>query len=462
VSLSRADIRRLGARLGGRLAHREDALYPTLAASPFPNLEVPWHPELVVRCDGVSDVIEAVRFAAAHEMGVAVRGGGVGWAGARPRSLLIDLADLHGVRVDPDAQTVQVQGGATWGRLNRELGQFGLAAAAPQFPRLGVAGHVLGGGHGWLSGRLGWASDTLRAAELVTASGELVRADGERRPDLLWALRGAGTNFGVVVWLELEVIPLAEVTFGLIWFHPDRTAEALALYREWAPRSPDELTTIVSVAHPPPAWSGPDELRGRAAAHLLVCHCGTDEQAREDLAAVRCHPGVVADEIHRMPWRQLSIANDVFIAGVHRRSRMHYLREMDDQVIDITARRALEMDPLSFMSTHFYGGALARVDEHATAMSHRDKAWNYMVATTWTSMQDGRPLRRWQDDYLAEIAERSHNAYYVNYLFDEPAHVPAAYAPQTWERLRELKQRWDPENRFADNQNIPPLGGLPG
>ena len=157
-----------------------------------------------------------------------------------------------------------------------------------------------------------------------------------------------------------------------------------------------------------------------------------------------------------MPWPELAVGNDVFASGVHRRSRMHYLNTLSDAVIEISDRRAKELAPLNFMSTHYYGGALQRVDEHASAMSHRDKPWNYMVAATWTSMENGDPLRRWQDSYLDDIGEHATGARYVNYLCDEPEHVAAAYDPSTWARLRALKSVWDPANTFHSNQNIPP------
>ena len=157
-----------------------------------------------------------------------------------------------------------------------------------------------------------------------------------------------------------------------------------------------------------------------------------------------------------MPWSELSLGNDVFTSGVHRRSNMHYLSGLDDDIIEISARRALEMAPLSFMSTHYYGGALRRVPEDATAMSHRHLSWNYMVAVTWTAMENGDPLLRWQSDYLAEIEPYAADAYYVNYLCNEPSHVALAYNPTTWQRLREIKADWDPANRFRANQNVPP------
>src|SRR5450755_3275979 len=222
-------VRQLATRLGGRAAHRDDEAWRHLAASRFPNLEVPWSPDVVVQATGTADVIAATRFAREHGLGLAVRSGGVGWVGAPPGTLLLDLRDLRGVRVNPSRRTVHIQGGAIWRDVHRELAPFGLAAAGPQFPRLGVAGHVLGGGHGWLSRRLGWASDTLRSAELITADGRYVRCSAEEEPELFWAIRGAGHNFGTVVGLELDLLELETVAFGSVWFHPDATVVGLEL-----------------------------------------------------------------------------------------------------------------------------------------------------------------------------------------------------------------------------------------
>jgi FAD/FMN-containing dehydrogenase len=159
-----------------------------------------------------------------------------------------------------------------------------------------------------------------------------------------------------------------------------------------------------------------------------------------------------------MTWGALATGPAPFASGVHRRSRMRYLPGLDDAVLELSARRAREMAPLSFMSTHIYGGAMDRVAEQATAMSHRHEHWNYMVTTSWTTTEDGAPLRAWQEAYLAELAPHAGDAYYVNYLFDEPEHVAPAYHPATWARLRELKRVWDPDNRFAGNHNVPPAG----
>jgi FAD/FMN-containing dehydrogenase len=451
-----AALRDLDGSLRGSAWLRGDAGFDQAAASRFPNLSVPWTPAAVVRCRGVSDVMTSVRAAADSGLAVAVRSGGVGWVGAPEGSLLLDLQDMAAVQVDPQARRVRVQGGAVWRDVARELAPFGLAGASPQFPRLGVAGHVLGGGHGWLTSRLGWASDTVRAVELVTADGRLVRASADEEPELFWAVRGAGHNFGAVVALELDLIELEDVSFGIVWFDPDKVEDALTFYRDWVVDLPDDVTTIGSVGQPPEGWGGPVEHEGRAAVHVLVCHCGSAEAAERDLAPLRGHPAVVADSIGRISWSALAVGNDVFASGVHRLSRMHYLQDFDDEVVSLSARRAPEMAPLSFMSTHYYGGAWQRVPEDSTAMSHRNHPWNYMVAITWTSMENGAPLRRWQDEYLDEVAARSVDAYYVNYLCQEPEHVQSAYNPRTWERLRSLKSAWDPSNAFRANQNIPP------
>jgi FAD/FMN-containing dehydrogenase len=454
-----ADVRALAASVGGRVATRGDSAWHELAASRFPNLEVPWDADVVVHPAGTADVIAATRFAREHGLGIAVRGGGVGWVGAPRGTVLLDLRELDGIVINPARRTVHVQGGAVWRSVHRELTPFGLAAAGSQFPRLGVAGHVLGGGHGWLTRRVGWASDTLRSAEIVTADGRYVHCSEHEEPELFWAMRGAGHNFGTVVGLELDLTELKTVTFGLVWFHPDATADGLSWCRDHLPQAPDELTTIISVGHPPASVDLAEGLRGRAALHVILCHCGTPEQASRDVADLRGHPGVTADSVREMPWAELAMGNDVFISGVHRRSRMHYVPSLTDEVIAITERRASEMVPLTFMSTHLYGGAVERVAEQATAMSHRSERWNYMVSTTWTSMEDGTTLRRWQDAYLAEIATHARDAAYMNYLFAEPDRVETAYHPVTWERLRTLKRIWDPENCFSANQNIPPAAG---
>jgi FAD/FMN-containing dehydrogenase len=457
VSVSAAAVAELRERLRGNAVHADDTAYPTSAQSAFPNLEVLWRPAAVVQPAGVADVIAAVEFARQHGNVVALRSGGVGWVGADSDSVLLDLARLDGVTVDPSRRRVRVEGGAIWRDVNRELAPFGLAGATPQFPRLGVAGHVLGGGHGWLSSKLGWASDTLVSVDIVTAAGQLVHASEEVEPELFWGMRGAGHNFGAVVGMELQLVPLEEVTFGLIWFHPDATNEVMAALRDWIVKAPDDVTAIISAAQPPQDWSGPDHLRGRPAVHVLVCHSGRAEQAADDLKPLTTHAATVAIDVGRMPWSMLSVGNDVFPPNVHRRTRMRYVHGLTDDVLNLSSARVPELSASSFMSIHYNGGALARRDEDATAMSHRSSPWNYAVTTSWGPSEDGTHLRRWQDHYLAELSEFAHDRFYVNYLNDEPEHVPSAYNPTTWQRLRALKTKWDPDNLFRANHNIPPL-----
>jgi FAD/FMN-containing dehydrogenase len=456
MSATASGLRELRTRLIGRAAARGEATYGELAAADFPNLEVPWNPDVVIACATVADVVAGVGFAADNDLKIAIRNGGVGWVGAPPGTVLLDMAGLAEVAIDTEARTVRAQAGAIWRDVHRELAPHGLAAAGPQFPRLGIAGHVLGGGHGWLTRKLGWASDTLRSVDLVTARGDHVHASAREHPDLFWALRGAGHNFGVAVTLELELIELNEVSFGLVWFAPDRSGDAMRFLREWVEQTPDELTTIISAAHPPPGWTGPPELAEQAMIHVIVCHCGARDQAVTDLAPLTSHPGVFTHDLKRMPWPKLATGNDVFASGVHRRSRMHYTAGLSDPLIELTERRMRELEPSTFISIHYYAGAVARVAEDATAMSHRDKAWNYMVSIAWEPGDDGARLRCWQDAFLDDVAGHSYDAYYVNYLFDEPQHVQAAYSAPAWARLRALKSTWDPGNLFTANQNVPP------
>jgi FAD/FMN-containing dehydrogenase len=441
--------------LEGRAVHQLDIGYFTAAASRYVNPEIGWEPEVVVACATADDVARSVSFAAEHGLGVAIRGGGVGWVGASPGTLLLDMRMINSISVDPDRCTVHVGAGALWADIHRALAPFGLAAAGPQFPRLSAAGYALGGGHGWLTRKLGWGSDTLRSVELVTTGSDTVRSSQEDEPDLFWGLRGAGHNLGVAVSLEFSVIPLTQVHAGVVWFHPDRTADLLNFYREWAPTLPDEVSTILGVMTPPPDLPVPPQLIGRPMGHVVLCHSDPDSQAR-DLRALRDQPGLLLDTIRAMPYAELAAGNDMFPSGLRRRSRMRYLTGLTDPVVELTAERFTDPPPLTMLSIHHYGGALGRVDEHATAMSHRHQEWNYMVAMTWPPDETGAPQKRWQTELLAALESEEENAMYVNYLCQEPERVRSAYNLRTWNRLQALKRRWDPDNRLADNQNIAP------
>jgi FAD/FMN-containing dehydrogenase len=456
--LTAREISALAARLQGTAVHWTDPAHRSAVASRFANPEIEWDPDAVVFCRGPEDVQRAVVLASESELGVSIRGGGVGWVGAGRGTLLLDLRYLSAIRVEARRATVEADGGATWIDVARTAAPFALATAGPQFPRISAAGYALGGGHGWLTRKLGWAADTLRSVEIVTADGRRVRASDEREQELFWALRGAGHNFGVALALEFATLPLSNVHAGSVWFHPSSLAEVFAWYREWAPTLADEISTILGVMEAPAELGVQGDLVGRLCPHVLLCHCGGNGQAKRDLAELRGRPAIVADTIEQMPYWRLASDAGAFQPGLHRRSRMRYLSGLPDDVIDLTADRLATAPAMTMVSIHHYGGALARVGENATAMSHRGEEWNYMLAMTWRDDNNGAAIKQWQDDLLTDLAPWSRDSMYVNYLCQEPERVSSAYNASTWARLRDLKQTWDPDNRFSQNHNIPPAG----
>jgi hypothetical protein len=455
VQVGAAEVRALRRALRGRVVVRGDDAYDAVVAPK--NLEVTWRPQLVVTCLGVADVVAAVRFASERGIRIAVRGGGTGTAGAPDDALLIDLSELRGIAVDPEARLATAQPGVTWNELTHETSHFGLAAPGSQMSGVGVAGYALGGGHSWLARRLGWGSDDLESVELVTPGGDRVVASADQDPELFWGLRGAGWNFGVVTALTFRLHPIDTVVAGFVWYRADRIGALMRVHREWSDTMPDELTTTVDVLRTPPGLPVADDARGAVLARIGLCWSGEAGAARAALSPLADVGEPLLDSIAPMRYRTLqAMAARGLPLGVHMRWRMHYLDTLPDAVVAATSEHTRDMAPATIMSIHHYGGALGRVGEDESAMSHRDQPYNYMVLARWTGLEDGQLVKGWQDDFLGAVAPHASGRHYVNYLFDEPEKVPDAYNPRSWARLRALKRRLDPANLLSINANVPP------
>jgi len=416
------------------------------------NRFVEWSPEVIVRAQGPGDVRRGVTFAREEGLGVAVRSGGVGTAGAPAGTLLLDLRGLAAVDVQPGS--VRVQAGAIWAEIDRQTAPFGRFAPGAQMSWVGAAGYALGGGFSWMGRRHGWASDNLLELELISASGEAVRVNAEEQPELFWGMRGAGSNFGVVTSLTLRSHPYTAVTAGEVFWRADDLGEVLAFWDRWTDSVPDELGSDLAVIAP---------MRGLFATpepYLVgVRYCLLEDSpaGREAVAELRGFGRPLLDTSGPRSYLQLQGQGTEFQPpGMYQRFRMVYLDRLDEPVIAATVAAAKTLPLLSLISVHHYGGALGRVPEDASAMSHRDAKFNFMTAVRWWPFEDGSPALDWQTSLLAEVRGTNEDRAYVNYLFDEPDRVASAYSQAALARLTELKRRWDPDNLFAANQNIAP------
>jgi FAD/FMN-containing dehydrogenase len=418
-------------------------------------------PMLIVRCAGAGDVAAAVRYAVRHGVELSVRSTGHNVTGCAVSDggLTLDLSGMDEVRIAPDRRTAMVQPGVRWGEFDRLAQTDGLATTGGRISTTGVAGLTLGGGFGWLMRRHGLAADNLRSAEVVTADGRTSIVDPHTDADLFWALRGGGGNFGVATALEFQLHPVGPAVTGGAAFYPAAEAgRVLRWYRDFMAGAPDDLSAQCNLLRLPPAPFVPAELHGRPAVAVAVCHLGTEAEAGRDLAPLADLGPALLRRIGRMRYTSLQRLYDLagrFGSFVH--GRAGYLPALDDRAVEVLADRAGAVpSPHCIVMISPLGGAVARVGESETAVGHRRAAFSVSVDAVWQRPADAGAHRDWVHGTWAGLRPCT-DGVYVNELGDEgPDRVRSAYHPASWTRLRAVKARYDPDNVFHLNQNIPP------
>jgi FAD/FMN-containing dehydrogenase len=419
-------------------------------------------PALIARCTGVADVIRAVEFAQKHQLSVAVRGGGhnVAGHGTCDGGLVIDLSALRGIGLDLVRRRATAQAGATWGDLDHETQAYGLATTGGMVSTTGLAGLTLGGGIGWLMRKHGSACDNLLAAEIVTAGGRVIRVSADENSDLFWGIRGGGGNFGIVTSFEFRLHPVGPIVMaGPIFYPADQAGDLLGFYREWVQGLPDELTTVLSLATAPATPFLPKAIHGRRVAIVISCFSGELQDAASVLRPLREFGSPVADLIRPMPYEALqSLVDSDWGPGAHNYFKSGYLERVDDAAIETLLRwHARVESPHSEIHLHHFGGAVARVAEGETAFAHRSAPYLLNVLARWTDPARSQTNIDWARNLYRSMTPFGTGAVYVNFLGQEgDGRVKAAYGNDTYERLVQLKNTYDPSNLFRINQNVPP------
>lgn len=417
-------------------------------------------PALIAYCEGVADVQAAVAFARERDLPLTVRGGGHGVAGnaVADGGLVVDLSAMDEVRVDPEERTVRVGGGATWANVDRETQRFGLATPGGVVSDTGVAGLTLGGGFGHLRRRYGPSCDSLRSADVVTAEGELVVADADRNPDLLWALRGGGGNFGAVTSFEFDCYPVGpEVATAFVWYPGEQVREVLTAFREYAADAPREVSALPFYAWVPETEEFPEESWGDPAVAILGCYAGNSAEGEDALDPVREFTDPVADLSGTIPYTELqSMLDEDYPSGRYYYWKSLYLDELSDEVIDRIIAHAEECpSKLTTIDLWQLGGAVADPDEGA-AFPHRDAAYLLNYEANWDDPRETTANANWVRDSVASVRELdAARGQYVNFagLGEDAARV--AYG-DSYDRLAEIKSEYDPRNRFRGHQNVAP------
>jgi FAD/FMN-containing dehydrogenase len=458
--ISRIDIGldELRSRLGGAVYEPGTPEYAE-ACTLF-NAMIERHPALVARCAAPDDVVAALAFARAGGLEVSVRAGGHSVAGLSlvDDGLVIDVRGMSDVAVDPERRVVRVGAGATWAELDRATQPHGLATTGGRVSSTGVAGLTLGGGSGWLERKHGLACDNLLAVELVTANGELVRASHDENPDLFWAHRGGGGNFGVVTSFEFRLHPLeSEVLAGLALYPAERGRELLALYRDVMRDAPEELSLAYLYLTAPAEPDIPDHLHGRLVVAVAGMYAGPVEEGEEALRAVREFGPPEVDLFGPMPYPDFQCMIDD-PPGYRNYWTAEHLRDLPDAAIEAIASRSEELPPgPAQLFIVAWGGAVARASEEASPLGGRDARFVVHPFALWEDPADDERLIAWARAFRTDLRAYATGAVYLNFIGDEGrARVRAGYGKRSYERLAQVKADWDPENVFRACGNVAP------
>jgi len=427
------------------------------------NAMIDRHPAAIARCRDTVDVIACVCFARVHDVTLAVRGGGhnAGGLGVWDDALVVDLSAMRGTTVDPRARAVRVDAGCTWGDVDHATVGFGLATPSGFISSTGVAGLTLGGGIGHLSRRFGLTVVNLLSADVVLADGSFVTADEHSHPDLFWALRGGGGNFGIVTSFTFRCHGIGEagtIIGGPVLYDLADLEDVMRWYRELLPSLPEELSGWIALLTVPPAPPFPQELWGRRVCAVIWCYTGPHEAAGGLLEPIRSFGSPLLVGLGPMPFTVLQSAFDaIYPPGLQWYWRADYFTEISNAAIEVH-RRYAERLPTAHSTMHLYpiDGAAARVPVEATAFGYRDGGWAGVIVGVDPDPVNADLITRWARDYWTELHPTSAGRAYLNFLMDEGQDRVRASFRGNYDRLAQIKRHYDPENTFRINQNIPP------
>ena len=417
-------------------------------------------PDAIVRCADVADVVTAVNFARDEDVAVAVRGGGHNGAGLGvcDRGLVIDLSSMKGVLVNSATNTVLAEAGCTQADLSHAAHDFGLAVPLGVISTTGISGLTLGGGTGYLTRKFGLTVDNLLEANLVLANGRFVTASATENPDLFWAIRGGGGNFGIVTSFLFRGCPVDQVFAGPMLWEMEDARELLQWYREVSPTLPEELCGLFTFLKVPPGPPFPGELHGKAMCGIVWAYCGPLDVVEATFRPVRRFRAPRFELMGSMPYPALQGMFDaMYPPGLQWYWRGDFLGQIPDEAIDEHLKFGEQLPSLrSTMQLYPVDGAVSRVDRHETAFSYRDAKWSMVIVGVDPDPANAEKITTWTKDYWAALHPYSLGGAYVNFMMDEGIDRVKATYRGNYDRLLEIKRKYDPNNFFRINQNIVP------
>ena len=423
-------------------------------------------PALIARCASTANVVAAVRHARERGLELTVYGGGHSVTGAAvcDGGLCVDLRGLKDIEVDPEHHVVRAAGGLTWGEFDAATQEHGLAVTGGRVPSTGIGGLALGSGSGWLERAFGFTCDNLLEAEVVVANGDVVTASATENPELFWGLRGGGGNFGIVTRFTLQLHPVGPIVFGgMLLFPAERGHEVVRAYRDFLASAPDEVGSGLAFLTAPPADFVPEPARGKPVIGIICCYAGPAEDGPAAYAPLLALQPAVA-MVQPMPYVALQqLIEPGNPKGMHNYWTGDFYAELPDEAVDTLVDLATRpVSPMTQIILIPGGGAIARVDDNATAFGARDAKFSLHFLSMWADPADTDRNIEYTKRLAGALKPWSTGNVYLNFHGDEGlGRVEAGFGPEKFARLRQLKAEWDPDNLFHHNQNIPPAPPIP-
>ena len=458
--IDQATIEEFKVNLRGQLILPGDEDYDE--ACKIYNAMIERRPGLIARCADVGDVMAAVNFARENDVLVAIRGGGHNGPGLGTcdDGLVIDMSAIKYTRVDPQARTVQVGGGCTSGDVDHATHAFGLAVPTGVVSTTGVGGLTLGGGHGYLTRKYGLTIDNLLGADMVLADGSFVTVSAEENPDLFWAIRGGGGNFGVVTEFRFQLHPVHTIVGGPTLWHQEQTTEVMQWFRDFMQEAPEDLYGFLAILMVPPGPPFPEELHMKKMCGVVWCYTGPEEKAEEVFQPIRDFGPPAMYGIQPMPYPALQTAFDaLYPPGLQWYWKGDFVNELTDEAIDLHVKHGYEMP--SFHSTmHLYpiDCKAHQVGPEETPWEYRQAKWSKVIAGVDPDPANSEAISTWAKEYWEALHPHSAGGAYVNFMMEEGEERVKATYGANYERLSTIKQKYDPANLFRVNQNIKPAG----